>query len=183
MRLIFLRLDGTQGSRNASIYLPEKRFAVSRVSVPRNRSIALAPENETGLVAEVPCWNTDAIAQLADAELARRVVDELAEAGLLTPSTVLEWRHHLLANAYPVYTLDYRQRVETIVREIGAIANLDLLGRNGRYWYSHLHDQLRAAKDYVGSLPPVADSPGPDAPSDLPRDPSRPPARPSPRTS
>jgi protoporphyrinogen oxidase len=160
VRLIFLRLDGALGLRNASIYLPEKRFAISRVSVPRNRSAVLAPENETGLVAEVPCWNTDAIARLADAELARRVVDELAEAGLLTPSSVLEWRHHLLANAYPVYTLDYRQRVDTIVRELGAIGNLDLLGRNGRFWYSHLHDQLRAAKDYVGSLPPVADSPG-----------------------
>lgn len=160
VRLIFLRLDGTQVSRNASIYLPEKRFAVARVSVPRNRSIALAPANETGLVAEVPCWSTDAIAQLADAELARRVVDELAEARLLTPSKVLEWRHHFLANAYPVYTLDYRERVDTLVREIGAIANLDLLGRNGRYWYSHLHDQLRAARDYVGSLPSAADSAG-----------------------
>lgn len=167
VRLIFLRLDVPHGSRNASIYLPEKRYAVSRVSEPKNRSAALAPLHETGLVAEVPCWSADPIARETDEALAQRVIDELAETRLLAPSSVLEWRHHLLANAYPVYTLDYRERIDTILREIDAIPNLDLLGRNGRFWYSHLHDQLRAGKDYVGSLSrPAADAaPGAEVPS------------------
>lgn len=35
---------------------------------------------------------------------------------------------------------------------IGTIENLDLLGRGGLFWYSHLHDQMRLAKDWVASV-------------------------------
>jgi protoporphyrinogen oxidase len=154
VRLLFLRLDMPRWSDNATLYLPDKRLLVSRVSEPKVRSAALAPEDETSLVAEVPCSSGDAVSELAAPQLARRVIDELSGAGLLRASTVLEWRHHVLPNAYPVYTLDYRERVETVLAGVGTIENLDLLGRGGRFWYSHLHDQLRWAKDYVRSVSP-----------------------------
>lgn len=76
--------------------------------------------------------------------------------GLLARAQVVEWRHHFLANAYPVYALGYRERLAEVERGVSSLANLDLLGRGGRFWYSHLHDQLRAARDYVRSLPASA---------------------------
>jgi protoporphyrinogen oxidase len=126
---------------------------VSRLSEPKNRSPLMAPADETALVAEVPCASGDPLASLDDAALAARVVAELAGIGLVDPATVVEWRHHILPNAYPVYGLDYSGAVATVRDALGAIENLDLLGRNGLFWYSHLHDQLRLAKDYVGTLP------------------------------
>jgi protoporphyrinogen oxidase len=112
----------------------------------------MAPEHETSLIAEVPCFTGDAIAALPDAELAQREERELAGVGLFEPREVLGWRHHFLANAYPVYARDYGDSVARVLAATDSIANLDLLGRNGRFWYSHLHDQLRAARDYVASL-------------------------------
>jgi len=40
---------------------------------------------------------------------------------------------------------------------LSAILNLDLIGRGGQFFYSHLHDQLRFGKDYVAGLPDTED--------------------------
>jgi protoporphyrinogen oxidase len=152
VRILFLRLARRRCSANATLYLPDSRLCVSRVTEPKNRSSAMSPAHETSLVAEVPCSSGDAVAALDDGTLAARVVAELARVGLVNPGEVMEWRHHLLPNAYPVYGLDYPDAVRTIRAALAPIENLQLLGRGGLFWYSHLHDQLRAAKDYVRLL-------------------------------
>ena len=152
VRMLFLRLCVPRCTNNATIYLPDPLLAISRISEPRNRSAALAPEGETSLVVEIPCSTGDPLAALTDEALAARAIDELVGVGLIKRESVVEWRHHFLPNAYPVYSLGYREQLEEVKRGIAVVQNLDLLGRNGRFWYSHLHDQLRAAKDYVRSL-------------------------------
>ena len=152
MRLLFVRLARPSVSSNASIYIPEREFCVSRIYEPRNRSVAMAPAGETSLVAEIPCFSGDSVAELSEDALAARVIDELVTLGLFQRGEVIEHRSHFLANAYPVYTLDYARQVETIRNALSAIANLDSLGRAGMFTYSHLHDQLRFAKDYIENL-------------------------------
>ncbi len=152
VRLVFLRLGVARVSPNASIYFPDPEMAISRVYEPKNRSLAMAPAEETGLAVEVPCFRDDAVATCSAEALTTRVIDELARTGLIRPDQVLDTRHHWLANAYPVYARDYRRHVEIISDGLRRCANLVLLGRGGRFWYSHLHDQMRAAKDYVRSL-------------------------------
>jgi protoporphyrinogen oxidase len=152
VRLVFLRLARARVSSNASIYLPDPATCVARVTEPKNRSTSMAPADETALVAEVPCFPGEALATVPDAALVERVVRELAGVGLVRPPEVIEWRHHVLPNAYPVYALGHREAVGTVVGALGAIRNLDLLGRGGLFWYSHLHDQLRLGRRYVGEL-------------------------------
>jgi len=161
IRLVFLRLGIPRHSRNATIYVPDPRLAVSRLSEPKNRSPTMAPESETGLVVEVPCSTGDELYELDGDLLVARVVAELGGIGLLDPRTVLGSESRMLLNAYPVYSLDYAEHVAVIGEALAAIENLDVLGRGGLFWYSHLHDQLRCAKDYVGSLEaPVLSEPG-----------------------
>jgi protoporphyrinogen oxidase len=152
IRLLFLRLDQSTVSANASIYIPESRFCVSRVYEPKNRSAEMAPEHETALLAEIPCFPGDALDGLPDKELAARVIDELSQIGLVRPARVLEWEHFLLPFAYPVYTIGYQGELRRINAALSEISNLDTIGRAGAFCYSHLHDQLRFAKDYVATL-------------------------------
>jgi protoporphyrinogen oxidase len=112
----------------------------------------MAPENETSVVVEVPCFHDDPIDRLTPDELAQRVISELTQVSLISRDDVLEWKHHYLANAYPVYTRNYAERVTIIRDALSAIANLDTIGRAGLFHYSHLHDQLRFGKDYVEGL-------------------------------
>ena len=152
IRLFFLRLAQSAVSPNASIYLPDPRFIVSRLYEPRNRSPLMAPAGETSLVVEVPCFEGDATYSMDTPELAKRVIEDLQEVGLVDSARVIEWRHHLLANAYPVYSLGYARDVETIRSALSSISNLDLVGRSGTFFYSHLHDQMRFASDYIQGL-------------------------------
>jgi protoporphyrinogen oxidase len=152
LRLIFLRLNKRQVSENASIYIPSPEFRVSRVYEPKVRSALMAPENETSLVAEIPCFSGSDLSAIPDQVLAARVIDELNLIGLIGRQHVLEWRHHLLPFAYPVYSIDYAREVATITDGLASLANLDTIGRAGNFFYSHLHDQLRLSKEYVDVL-------------------------------
>lgn len=152
VRLIFLRLLKPRVSTNASVYLPDPSLCISRVYEPKNRSSAMAPKDETSLVAEVPCSSQDGLWNLAPDELCRKVEKQLREVGLLRKARVLQWRHHRLANAYPVYSVGFEDRLKTVVRSLEPFENLHILGRNGLFWYSHLHDQMRLGREYVKSL-------------------------------
>ena len=149
IRLFFLRLDQPRVSSNASIYIPDPKMCVTRMYEPKNRSPKMAPPNETSLVVEVPCFTNDSIYGTATEDLATRVIAELDSTGIIKASKVLEWRHHFLPNAYPVYSLGYEAQVKRIIDGLSSISNLDLIGRGGQFFYSHLHDQLRMGKDYV----------------------------------
>ncbi len=152
IRMFFLRLNQPSVSTNASIYIPDPKKCVTRMYEPKNRSPKMAPAHETSLVVEVPCFTDDPIYTATTEDLATRVVAELDSIGIIKAANVLEWKHHFLPNAYPVYSLNYQARVSTIIEGLGAISNLDLIGRGGQFFYSHLHDQLRFGKDYVANF-------------------------------
>jgi len=152
VRLLFLRLGLERLTRYASIYVPDPAFCISRMYEPRNRSAAMAPAGETSLVVEAPCFDGDAVARMEPEAFRDRVVSELSALRLLEPGVVLDWRHHFVPNAYPVYAYGYAREVATVQAALDRISNLDTLGRAGRFVYSHLHDQLRFGRDYVASL-------------------------------
>jgi protoporphyrinogen oxidase len=153
---VFLRLARPRVSTSASLYLPDPVLCIA-LSEPKNRSPRRAPADETSLVVEVPCFQGDPVARLPDEALVARVVEELDRVGLVTPREVVEWRHHPLPNAYPVYALGWSRTVAEMVAGLRSIRNLDLLGRGGLFFYSHLHDQLRLGKDYVRELAGTGD--------------------------
>jgi len=149
VRLIFLRLKQPEFTKYASLYIPDPHYCISRIYEPRNRCSTMSPPGETGIVLECPCFKEDPVGKLTPTQLYQRVVDELRNLGILDSNSIIDWRHHLLPHAYPVYSLDYEEELNhanDMVREVG---NLDTLGRNGSFFYSHLHDQLRFGKDYI----------------------------------
>jgi len=152
IRLFFIRLKRAQVSPSASIYIPDRKYCISRLYEPKNRSRAMAPEHETALVVEAPCFEGDSIYSMAAGDLADRVIGELCELRIIDRAEVIEWRHHMLRNAYPVYSLDYASAVEVIRKGVAEFENLDLTGRGGLFFYSHLHDQMGFGRDYVKGL-------------------------------
>ena len=147
------QLDQARFSQYSSIYIPDPEICVTRITEPKNRSPKMSPAHETGISVEVPCSDGDAIAKLPTEDLVDRVRKELSSNGLLQPSRVLDWQHHVLPNAYPVYDLDYRDTVQQVLEGIEHFENLRLVGRQGLFFYSHLHDQFQMGRDLVKLLP------------------------------
>lgn len=149
VRLLFARLRRESFSANASIYIPDPAFCISRISEPKNRSAAMTPPGETSVVVEAPCFPGDSVERLPADQFAERIIGELAALRLLDPRDVIEWRHHFVPNAYPVYSKGYAADVRAVRDGLSGIANLETIGRAGRFVYSHLHDQMRFGRDYV----------------------------------
>lgn len=152
IRLVFIRLAKPSFTDNASIYIPDRELCITRLYEPRNRCATMAPPGETGIVVEIPCFSGDSIDRLSNRDLYRKVLGELEQLGLVDRRSALDWQHHYLHNAYPVYALDYAEKVKLIIDALGKFRNLHLIGRNGLFFYSHLHDQMRSGKDYVNKL-------------------------------
>jgi protoporphyrinogen oxidase len=152
IRLIFVRLARDRFTENASIYIPDRNLCVSRLYEPRNRCDTMAPQGESGVLAEIPCFAADPIGELSNRDLYEKAVGELESLGLIDRKWILDWRHHYLSHAYPVYSLEYEEKVDLIMNSLSRFKNLALAGRNGLFFYSHLHDQMRFAKDYVATL-------------------------------
>jgi protoporphyrinogen oxidase len=152
LRLLFLMLRSVRVSTNASIYVPDPALCISRIYEPKNRSAAMAPAGETSIVVEAPCFAGDSVERLPADRFTERVIGELEALRLLNPRDVIESRHHFVPNAYPVYANGYAGDVSVVAEALKRIANLEPIGRAGRFVYSHLHDQLRFARDYVRKL-------------------------------
>ena len=50
-------LDRDAFSPNASIYFPSAEFPFTRLYEPKNRSLHMAPEGQTVIVLEIPCYS------------------------------------------------------------------------------------------------------------------------------
>ncbi len=152
VRLLYFRLRIPHFSGQATIYVSDPEICVTRITEPKNRSPRMAPETETGLAMEVPCFTGDSIDRLSESQLVDRVLAELGGAGFFDTSLVMDWQQVLLPHAYPVYDLEYRARVERLLSELSGLRNLHTTGRQGLFFYSHLHDQMRTARDLVQVL-------------------------------
>lgn len=152
IRLIFLRLNLSRFSENASIYIPDPDVMISRIYEPKNRCESMSPVEETSLVAEIPCYPEDEKGQLSDEALYKSVVSDLSRLGLVEADKILEWKHHWLPNAYPVYSIDFSEKVDRLLKALSPFQNLNTLGRNGLFFYSHLHDQMHFAQEFIEDL-------------------------------
>ena len=54
-------LDRPSFSPNASLYFPGAEFPFTRLYEPKNRSRHMAPEGQTAIVLELPCFREDAV--------------------------------------------------------------------------------------------------------------------------
>lgn len=146
--LVAIFLDADAVTPNGSVYFPEPDFVFTRVYEPRNRSRYLAPSGKTSLVAEIPCNGDDEIWNAADVRLVERVCSEFSRIGWNVAKTI-DTQVVRIDNTYPILELGFEQTVDELLGFLAGFDNLQICGRNGRFLYTHLHDQMRSAKDLI----------------------------------
>jgi protoporphyrinogen oxidase len=147
--LVALALDRSSVTTSATVYFPSPAIPFNRVYEPRNRCPEMSPPGRTMLVAELP---GDAARGRGDAQTVGSVRDELVRIGWIHERDVIDAVVRRVPEAYPVLELGSEAIVERLVSELGRFRNLWLSGRNGRFAYTHLHDQIRLGHDLVSSF-------------------------------
>lgn len=150
--LVALFLNRPSVTPSASLYFPDPAVPFTRVVEPRNRSAAMAPEGQTSLIAEIPCFLNDDQWVATNEALVEQVMSGLAGYGLVSAADVLGSEVRRISHAYPVLEAGTEEKVRRVIGYFDRFENLVVTGRNGRFTYRHLHDMVRFGVEAVDRL-------------------------------
>ena len=137
-------------------YIAEDDMAFNRVYYP-NRSVSgLCPEGKDSLCVEVTRGN---FASESDREaLTENIKKGLSRLGVCEPDDIEDIKYMFVPDSYPVYPLDYREKIDRIWSKLDRFDNLRSIGRSGQFWYNNMARSMRvgmeAGQDVLGTYEP-----------------------------
>ncbi len=106
----------------------------------------ISPENATILIAEISCDSQDEFWK--NDELARdTVLNELEREGMIKKQEAIECHVYRLADAYPMYLLNYNEALKKIFDYLKKTGNIQSIGRLGAFNYANSHVVMRMGYD------------------------------------
>ncbi|MCP4465175.1 MAG: NAD(P)-binding protein [Halieaceae bacterium] len=121
------------------LYVQDEDILFGRLHEPKNWSPAMVPDQSTtSLVLECFCTKDDHIWEMTDEEVGQRCVEDLeGKLGFIKASEVIDFSCVRSLQAYPVYDLDYADKIAVIHDYLGQFEGLHLVGRGGTHRYNN----------------------------------------------
>jgi protoporphyrinogen oxidase len=143
---VALVVEGENPFPDNWIYIHEPAVRLGRIQNFRNWSEAMVGRpGTTCLGLEYFCFAGDGLWSSADSELIELGKRELGQLGLVKPERVSGGTVVRVEKAYPVYYPGYQADVDAIRGELGKIANLHVVGRNGMHKYNNQDHSMMTA--------------------------------------
>ena len=150
--LIVLFINKERINFNGSMYFPSKEFPFTRIYEPKNRSDYMSPKEKTSLAIEIPCFSTDKIWNDNDDRIISIVKDKLLAINLIERDFIIESLVYRINDAYPVLEYNFEDKINQLSNYLSCFRNLKILGRNGLFEYSHIHDQFISARKIINEI-------------------------------
>jgi protoporphyrinogen oxidase len=123
---------------NASwVYFPDRDIIFNYLVEFRNWSKKMTPLNKTSLSANVTCVEGDAIWNMKDTDLIQRVTNDMVKVGQIDKKDYFGGFVSRVPYAYPIYDLQYKERLERVKKYFQSIPRLYLTGRTGNFDYAN----------------------------------------------
>lgn len=135
-------LDKEPLQRSQWCYFGDKNLLFSRVSNPACFNPSCVPSGKGGLCLEITCQYQDALWQDPNKQILRLLKELKQVKAIEENSQILDVKLEKIRDAYPIYSLDYIDRLNLLERECSEFDNLELLGRTGRFWYNNLDHSI-----------------------------------------
>ncbi len=125
-------------------YFGHEDLIFSRLTIPRNFRQDCVPEGKDSLIVEITC-NSEAEMWKNPETIKQRLINDLKSVGAIRGDDIefIDWRR--IAETYPVYTLDYKEKLSSITVPDG----LFLTGRCGAFWYNNMDHSIDQALSIV----------------------------------
>jgi len=150
---VALVLEGEDLFPDNWIYIHEPAVQVGRIQNYRSWSPWMVPDPSMACVGlEYFCFDGDELWTKSDDELVELAADELEQLGLAKASQVQRGYAVRVPKAYPMYDVDYADRVALIRRWLDVIPNLQQVGRNGLHRYNNSDHSMLTAMRAVDNL-------------------------------
>ena len=138
LALVFLILRQEKVSDDHWIFFPERQYPFNRMFEQKSMDAGLGPKDRTAICCDLTCDAGDEVWSAPDDVLVRRCLDSLVEAGLTTEGCFEGGFVRRFRNFYPMYTIDFRERLGRVYERVRAPAdNLVPTGRLGMFNYNN----------------------------------------------
>jgi protoporphyrinogen oxidase len=137
LALVFLVLKQDRLLDDHWIFFPERQYPFNRLFEQKAMDASMGPAGRTALCCDLTCDEGDPTWSTPDDALVRRCFDTLVEAGLTTPDKFETGFVRRFRSFYPMYTVDYRERLSSVYDRLKTADNLILTGRLGMFNYNN----------------------------------------------
>ena len=135
------------------IYIHQPGVKVLRIQNFRSWSPALVPnDTDTSLGMEYFCFEGDEVWSMSDDDLVAMASREIEQLGLARAADVKFGFAVRVHKAYPMYDVEYPERVATIRGWLAGIENLTQVGRNGLHRYNNSDHSMLTAMRAVDNI-------------------------------
>lgn len=152
IRFMNFCLNKEKISDNTWIYIPEEEFLFFRIQETKNWSPYHVPEGKTGLILEIACNEGDEIWQDREDLIYKRCVQDLKKLGFDVTGQVQDYFSTWIKHAYPIYDLNYREKLSKIYSFLAGLENFIPCGRQALYRYNNMDHSIEmgfATSDHI----------------------------------
>jgi len=150
---VSLVLDGEDLFPDNWIYIHEPDVEVGRIQNFRSWSPWMVPDPSKACVGlEYFCFAGDALWEMKDEDLVELGMKELEQLGLAKRDALEFGFATRVPKAYPMYDMDYAERIGTMKNWFNGIENLQQVGRNGLHRYNNSDHSMLTAMRAVDNL-------------------------------
>lgn len=159
---LFVALQKKQVSQDSWTYFPGRDFLFGRTHEPKNWSATMVPDPAyTSLGIEIFSGRDDPLWQADESDIQKRVIAQLQTIGWLTPTEVVNSWLVRLPHAYPIYQLDYQEKMANVKTHLAQWPGLHLVGRTGSFRYMNSDGVIEDVFRLLERLPGVRPGPIP----------------------
>jgi protoporphyrinogen oxidase len=155
---VFLTIRKAQITADSWTYFPDAQFTFGRTHEPKNWSMAMVPDaHSTSLGVEIFTSQNEAIWRWTDEQIVAQVTTEFQQLGWFTPTELEKSWVLRIPYAYPIYRLDYQEKLAQTKAYLGQWPQLHLVGRTGSFRYMNsdgvIEDVFRFVNGEEGGRP------------------------------
>jgi UDP-galactopyranose mutase len=141
---VYVFLGRQQLSNDHWLYFPDSDIIFNRAVEFSNWSPQMCPPGKTSVCFDVTVFAEDdgeGLWTMSDSELVTRVLDDAERVGYLRRADVIGTHVFRVREAYPYYDLDYKAKLDTVVRFLET-EEVSLLGRTGVFQYNNSDNSI-----------------------------------------
>ncbi len=135
LRFLNILVDKEEISQNTWMYVSEAKYFMTRIQEPKKRSPFNAPDSKTSVMLEIPCDVGDAAYTCSDDELFKKGLSALKRLGIDLAGSTTGYFSTYADHAYPVYSIDYKERIQEHLNIVRGFKNVMTCGRQGLFRY------------------------------------------------
>jgi len=124
------------------LYFPGRDTVFNRACEPKNFSSSMGDADSTMMVLEITCHHGDKVWNASDQSLIKKSIAGLIKTGLAKEEEIGEAIVHRIPYTYPLYDLEYRERLDHVWKYLSKFPGLISVGRQGLFLHNNMDHSI-----------------------------------------